>query len=323
MTPPILPIIGVNFAIGMVSPCGMAHLCDLAAPCRLISAPVEEGAGRPGCALGPQALRAAGLVAAIAAQGRRVEDLGAVAPAALRPMFHGNAALKALPEVSAWTEALAEAAYAASDGAVPVFLGGDHSLSAGTVAGVARRAAEQGRPLFLLWLDAHPDFHTLDTTESGNLHGTPVAYAVGRPGFEGYFPALPARVAAERVLMLGVRSVDPAERRALAEARVAAHGPRGMAAPLAAFLERVAAEDGRLHVSLDVDFLDPSIAPAVGTTVPGGASWAAAMEIMGLLHASGRVASLDVVELNPTLDRGGRTARLMVELVGRLMGRAR
>jgi arginase len=293
---------------------------------RLVGAPVEDGAGRRGCEMGPSALRAAGLAEAIVALGHRVADLGAVAPAARRPIAHGNAALKALPQVSAWTEALSEAAYAASDGATPIFLGGDHSLSAGTIAGVARRAAEARRPLFLLWLDAHPDFHTLDTTTSGNLHGTPVAYVVGRPGFEGYFPALPAPVDPGRVCMLGVRSADPAERRALAEAGVMVHDMRaidehGIAAPLRAFLGRVAAENGMLHVSLDVDFLDPAIAPAVGTTVPGGATFREAHLVMEMLHDSGLVSSLDVVELNPFLDERGRTALLMVDLVASLLGK--
>ena len=129
--------------------------------CRLVGAPVQDGAGRLGCEMGPSALRTAGIHAAIAALGHEVRDLGNVMPPPPRPMVHGNTMLKALPEVAAWTEALAEAAYAASDGAMPVFLGGDHSLSAGTVAGVARRAADTGRSLFLLWLDAHPDIRSL------------------------------------------------------------------------------------------------------------------------------------------------------------------
>lgn len=294
--------------------------------CRLVGAPVQDGAGRLGCEMGPSALRTAGLHGAIAELGHRVFDLGTVTPPAPRPLSHGNAALKALPQISAWTEALAEAAYAASDGAMPIFLGGDHSLSAGTIAGVARRAGERGRPLFLLWLDAHPDFHTLDTTTSGHLHGTPVAYAVGQPGFEGFYPDLAARVDPGRVCMLGIRSVDPAEREAMRAAGVMAHDMRaidehGIAAPLRAFLERVAAVDGLLHVSLDVDFLDPAIAPAVGTTVPGGATFREAHLAMEMLHDSGRVSSLDVVELNPFLDERGRTATLLVDLVASLMGK--
>jgi arginase len=294
--------------------------------CRLVGAPVQDGAGRLGCEMGPSALRTAGIHAAIAELGHEVHDLGNVSPPPPRPVLHGNTVLKALPEISAWTEALAEAAYAASEDAMPVFLGGDHSLSAGTVAGVARRAAEAGRPLFLLWLDAHPDFHTLDTTTSGNLHGTPVAYAVGQPGFQGYYPDLAATVDPQNVCMIGIRSVDPAERRALTAAGVTVHDMRaidehGIAAPLRAFLARVEAAGGMLHVSLDVDFLDPGIAPAVGTTVPGGATFREAHLVMEMLHDSELVTSLDLVELNPFLDERGRTATLMVDLVASLMGR--
>ncbi len=279
-----------------------------------------------GCEMGPSALRTAGLVAALAELGHTVADLGAVVPDASSEIEHANRSLKALGAISAWTGVIAEAAYAASCEGMPIFLGGDHSISAGTVSGVARRAAEIGRPLFVLWLDAHPDFHTLDTTTSGNLHGVPLAYATGQPGFEGYLPPLEATVDPRRVCALGIRSVDPAERVALSRAGVTVHDMRavdehGIAPLLRAFLERVAAENGLLHVSLDVDFLDPSIAPAVGTTVPGGATFREAHLAMEMLHDSGLVTSLDLVELNPFLDERGRTATLMVDLTASLMGR--
>ncbi|KAA3447385.1 arginase [Mesorhizobium sp. SARCC-RB16n] len=294
--------------------------------CRIVGAPVQDGAGRMGCEMGPSALRTAGLTGMLSGLGHAVEDMGAVQPIPVRRVVHGNLALKALPEISAWTSAIAEAAYAASDDAMPIFLGGDHSISAGTVSGLARRAAETGRPLFVLWLDAHPDFHTLDTTASGNLHGVPLAYASGQPGFHGYFPDLPAAVDPSRICTMGLRSVDPAERRAQNEAGVTVHDMRaidehGIAPLLRAFLGRVSAEAGLLHVSLDVDFLDPSIAPAVGTTVPGGATFREAHLIMEMLSDSGLVSSLDLVELNPFLDERGRTATLMVDLTASLMGR--
>lgn len=294
--------------------------------CRIVGAPVQEGAGRMGCEMGPSALRTAGLVQTLAELGHQVEDLGAVHPAAARRVVHGNLALKALPEISAWTAAIAETAYRASADAMPIFLGGDHSISAGTLAGVARRAAELKRPLFVLWLDAHPDFHTLDTTQSGNLHGVPLAYASGQPGFRGYFPDLPAAVDPTLICALGLRSVDPAERKALAETGVTVHDMRaidehGIAPLLRTFLLRVADSGGMLHVSLDVDFLDPSIAPAVGTTVPGGATFREAHLVMEMLSDSGLVTSLDLVELNPFLDERGRTATLMVDLTASLMGR--
>lgn len=294
--------------------------------CKIVGAPVQDGAGRMGCEMGPSALRTAGLIQMLSGLGHAVEDMGTVQTIPARRVAHGNLALKALPEVSAWTSAIAETAYAASKDAMPIFLGGDHSISAGTVSGLARRASETGRPLFVLWLDAHPDFHTLDTTASGNLHGVPLAYASGQPGFRGYFPDLPAVVDPTRVCTMGLRSVDPAERKALNQAGVTVHDMRaidehGIAPLLRAFLVRVSAEDGLLHVSLDVDFLDPSIAPAVGTTVPGGATFREAHLVMEMLSDSGLVSSLDLVELNPFLDERGRTATLMVDLTASLMGR--
>lgn len=295
--------------------------------CSIIGMPVQDGAGRMGCEMGPSAMRTAGLIAALTELGHAVTDLGTVTRPALKPVAHANPVLKMLPEMAAWTAAITEAAYRASDGAMPIFLGGDHSISAGTLAGIARRAREQGRPLFVLWLDAHPDFHTLDTTSSGNLHGVPLAYACGRPGFTGAYPELAAVVDPTRVCALGIRSVDPAERAALREAGVTVHDMRaidehGIAPLLRAFLESVQAAGGLLHVSFDVDFLDPMIAPAVGTTVPGGATFREAHLVMEMLHDSGRVSSLDIVELNPFLDERGRTATLMVDLVASLMGRS-
>jgi arginase len=294
--------------------------------CRLIGVPVQDGAGCPGCEMGPSALRTAGLAKALTALGHEVTDTGNILPDRAEGPRHPNPAIRELGKVAAWIDVLADAAYRESADAVPIFMGGDHVLSAGTVAGMARRAAERARPLFVLWLDAHSDFHTLETTASGNLHGIPVAYFTGRAGFEGYLPALPAPVDPARVCMIGVRSVDPAERRALAETAVTIHDMRvideyGVAVLLKDFLRRVEAENGLLHVSFDVDFLDPSIAPAVGTTVPGGATFREAHLVMEMLHDSGLVASLDLVELNPFLDERGRTAMLLVDLAASLMGR--
>ncbi|WP_245637044.1 arginase [Azospirillum thiophilum] len=296
--------------------------------CRLIGVPVQDGAGRRGCEMGPSAFRTADIASAIAGLGHGVTDLGNVAPVALRPPAHGNATLKFLPEVAGWTAALAAAAYEASAGpdALPVFMGGDHSLAAGTLTGLARRAEESGRELFVLWLDAHPDFHTLDSSESGNLHGVPMAYATGRGGFDGYFPPAAGRIKPENVCMMGIRSVDPAERLALESSGIAIHDMRtideyGIAPLLRGFLRKVQDAQGLLHVSLDVDFLDPGIAPGVGTTVPGGATFREAHLVMEMLHDTGLVSSVDLVELNPFLDERGRTAILMVDLLASLLGR--
>ena len=294
--------------------------------CAILGVPVQVGSGRMGCEMGPSALRTAGLVSELTELGHTVTDLGSVSSSAIRLVSHDNKALKSLPEIIAWTEAITGAAYAASADAVPIFLGGDHSISAGTLTGIARRAEEAGRPLFVLWLDAHPDFHTLKTSTSGNLHGVPLAYASGQPGFEDYFPKLKKAIDPSNVCALGVRSVDHAERQALGKAGVTVHDMRmidehGIAPLLRAFLERVSADNGMLHVSLDVDFLDPVIAPAVGTTVPGGATFREAHLVMEMLHDSGLVTSLDLVELNPFLDERGRTATLMVDLTASLFGR--
>ncbi|WP_224815065.1 arginase [Hasllibacter sp. MH4015] len=292
--------------------------------CLLIGAPVDSGKDRRGCIMGPDAYRTAGLAKTLNDLGQDVRDLGNLHPAPIRDVT-GPAHLKALPQTVAWCEALTDAARDAMGQGLPIFLGGDHSLSMGSVAGVAAHASAVGRPQFVLWLDAHSDFHTPRTTTSGNLHGTPVAYLTGQPGFDA-FPPVPAPVPAENVCIMGLRSVDPEERAALADLPVDLHDMRaidetGFATPLSAFLARVAAADGLLHVSLDVDFLDPSIAPAVGTTVPGGATFREAHLVMEMLHESGLVTSLDLVELNPFLDERGRTASLMVDLTASLMGR--
>ena len=293
--------------------------------CLLIGAAVESGQRRGGCLMGPAAYRTAGIAAAITDLGHGLRDLGDVAPAPPMPVIPTNPLVHCLGETLAWTVALAEAAETAMAQGFPIFLGGDHSLSLGTVAGVAAHAARLARPLYVLWLDAHSDFHTPLTTQSGNLHGTPLAYISGRSGFE-QFPPFPDPVPPERLCLFGIRSVDPAEHAALLEHDLAVNDMRtldeyGVVAPLRAFLRRVADDNGLLHVSLDVDFLDPMIAPAVGTTVPGGATFREAHLVMELLHESALVTSLDLVELNPFLDERGRTAKLMVELVGSLMGR--
>lgn len=295
--------------------------------CILIGAPVQAGTGRRGCDMGPSAYRAAGLAEALAGLGYGVEDAGNIAPGPFAHFQqHSNPAIRHLPEIAAWTAALDVASHAAAARGIPIFMGGDHSLSAGTISGISRFAAENARELFVLWLDSHPDFHTLDTTASGNLHGVPMAYLTGQPGFEGWFPPLVAPLNPENVCMLGLRSVDPAERAALRESAITVHDMRaidetGIAAPLRAFLERVRSRNGLLHVSLDVDFLDPGIAPGVGTTVPGGATFREAHLVMEMLHEADLVTSIDLVELNPFLDERGRTALLMVDLLASLMGR--
>jgi arginase len=276
--------------------------------------------------MGPAAYRVAGIAHEISAEGHGVEDWGDLALPELRAVTCPNPVVHDLPETVGWAEILMDRVDdALSQGGFPIIMGGDHSLALGSAAGAAAFAARVDRPLFLLWLDAHSDFHTPLTTTTGNLHGTPLAYIAGREGFDA-FPPFPLAIPAHRICMFGIRSVDPAEHAAMQERDIFINDmrvidERGLVAPLREFLDRVRSEGGMLHVSLDVDFLDPAIAPAVGTTVPGGATFREAHLVMELLHESGLVTSLDLVELNPFLDDRGMTARLMVDLVGSLMGK--
>ena len=293
--------------------------------CHLIGAPVDSGKRRAGCLMGPDAYRTAGLVSALSELGHKVTDhgnLSIVHPLA-PPVIDG--AVFGLEQTVAWTKTLAAKAQDVAGKGLAIFLGGDHSLSLGSLTGVAAYNRSVGREQFVLWLDAHTDFHTPKTTTSGNLHGTPLAYATGQNGFEA-FPAVAAPVTQENVCLLGLRSVDQAERAALEGSKTTYYDMRsidenGIARPLASFLDRVASAGGALHVSLDVDFLDPSIAPAVGTTVPGGATLREAHLVMEMLHDSHLMTSLDLVELNPFLDERGRTAQLMVDLTASALGR--
>ena len=291
----------------------------------LIGAPVDCGKRRTGCLMGPDAYRTAGLAQALATLGHDVSDQGNITIGATAPPPAPAGQLHARSQIIAWTNRIAKAAQEAMKGSMPIFLGGDHALTLGSLSGVAAHAAASSRPQFVLWLDAHSDFHTPKTTQSGNLHGTPLAYATGQPGFDGFTP-LPAPVPEENICILGLRSVDAAERKALERSRIRYHDMRfidehGIAPPLAAFLETVAKAGGALHVSLDVDFVDPAIAPAVGTTVPGGATLREAHLVMEMLHDSALMTSLDLVELNPFLDERGRTAQLMVDLAASALGR--
>jgi arginase len=294
----------------------------------LLGIPIEIGASQAGTLMGPAALRTAGIGRILDQLGFCVEDHGdmtapgvapAQAPAPANARYYG--------EIKAWICALSDRSFdLARSGAVPIFLGGDHSLSMGSVNGVARHWQQQGRPLFVLWLDAHADYNTPDTTITGNMHGMSAAFLAGEPGLDGLLDGGPrASVGADRIELFGVRSIDPLEKKLVSERRVAIADMRaidefGVGVLIRKVIERVRAQNGVLHVSFDVDFLDPAVAPGVGTTVPGGATYREAHLIMELLHDSGLVRSVDIVELNPFLDERGRTARVAVELIGSLFG---
>jgi arginase len=298
----------------------------VAKKCILVGAPVESGQRVPGCTMGPAAYRVAGLGAMLEDLGHSVDDWGdAAVDPTLAPPGASARVVHAEAETYRWTVALTDVARRAMGAGFPIFLGGDHAMGLGTVAGVAAHAKAAGKPLFVLWLDAHSDFHTPATSSSGNYHGMPVAYLAGREGFAA-LPPFPAPIPDQNICLFGIRSVDGGEAHALQRRGIQVNDmrvldERGVIAPLREFLQRVEHAKGLLHVSLDVDFLDPAIAPGVGTTVPGGATFREAHLVMEFLHESKLVTSLDLAELNPFLDVRGQTARLMVDLVASLMGR--
>jgi arginase len=294
----------------------------------LLGAPVEVGASQRGTLMGPAALRTAGLLPLLESLGFAVEDHGDLSPADLALTDEAPPLnTKHYREISAWIRALSARAYQlAHAGAIPLFLGGDHSLSMGSVNGVARHWREAGRELFVLWLDAHADYNTPATTMTGNMHGMSGAFLCGEPGLDRLLGDEPrASITPRQLDLFGVRSIDKLEKELVRERGIAIADMRaidefGVGVLIRRVIERVRARNGVLHVSFDVDFLDPDVAPGVGTTVPGGATYREAHLIMELLNDSGLVRSLDIVELNPFLDERGRTARLAIELVGSLFG---
>ena len=239
----------------------------------IIGAPIEIGTSEPGALMGPASLRTAGLVRTLGDIGQIAEDAGDVVPDA-------SAEARRLPAIAAWNRALLRCVAASlKGGALPVVIGGDHSLSLASIDAVLHHCSEVERPLFVLWLEAHADFNTPETSPSGNVHGMPLAALCGEPGISGLFPdeGRPF-LDPERLHLFGLRSIDAGERALVTARKVGVTDMRaidefGVVAPLRQVLERVEAEGGHLHVSFDIDFLDPGIAPVVGTTVPGGATF--------------------------------------------------
>jgi arginase len=294
----------------------------------LLGAPIDMGASQRGTLMGPAALRTAGLSTLLESLGFEVTDYGDLA-------VGDTADLNDVPppkannyrEIQRWTRGLARRGYEiARTGAIPIFLGGDHSLSMGSVNAMARHCRDVGRELFVLWLDAHADYNTPATTLSANMHGMAAAFLCGEGGLDDLLGEEPrAPIEPARLQLFGTRSIDRLERELLHARRVSIADMReidefGVGVLMRRFIDKVRAHDGVLHVSFDVDFLDPELAPGVGTTVPGGATYREAHLVMEMLHDSGLVGSVDIVELNPFLDERGRTARTAVELVGSLFG---
>ncbi len=293
----------------------------------LIGAPFGDGAGHPGTCMGPAALRVAGLAREIAGLGIEVRDLGDVVPAS-RAGAVDHPTMRNLAGVAGWSTALADTTQASlGEGRFPIVLGGDHSLSMGSIAGVASHWQNLGIPLFVLWIDAHADYNTPQTTPSGNVHGMSAALLCGEAGFPDALSDLGPRLPPGNLTILGARSIDHGERRLLATRGIdivdmRRLDERGIAAALKGFLDGVATAGGVVHVSFDLDVLDPCVAPGTGTAVPGGLTYREAHLAMEVLHDSGAVRSLDVVELNPFLDDRGRSAVVAVEMVTSLLGRA-
>jgi arginase len=294
----------------------------------LLGVPIEIGASQRGTLMGPAALRTAGIGRVLEQLGAYVEDHGDLAiSTASSADGPPPANAKYYDDIKSWIRALSERArLLARSGAIPIFMGGDHSLSMGSVNGVARYWQELGRPVFVLWLDAHADYNTPATTVTGNMHGMSAAFLCGEPGLDSLLGDQPrVSINPDQLDLFGIRSIDPLERklvrdRCIAVADMRAIDEFGVGVLIRRVIERVRARNGVLHVSFDVDFLDPAVAPGVGTTVPGGATYREAHLVMELLHDSGLVRSIDIVELNPFLDERGRTARVAVELIGSLFG---
>lgn len=293
----------------------------------LIGVPTDCGASERGASMGPEALRVAGIQGALTRRGLAVRDCGNL-NGPTNPWLPHVDGYRHLEEVVQWNRLLHEAVYAElSEGRLPVVLGGDHCLSVGSIGAVARHCRETGKKLRVLWLDAHADFNTSELSPSGNLHGMPVACLCGFGPRElvtmgGQNPA----ISPKWIRQIGIRSVDDGERRFVHEQGLEVFDMRyidevGVRQTMMLALADVDA-DTYLHVSFDVDFLDPEIAPGVGTTVPGGPSYREAQLCMEMIADTGRLGSLDVMELNPAFDVRNKTAVLAVDLVESLFGKS-
>jgi arginase len=293
----------------------------------LIGAPTDAGASDRGSSMGPEALRVAGLREALSGRGLQVVDRGNLNGPS-NPWEHPVDGYRHLGEVTQWNRLVHDAVHGAlGQGQLPILLGGDHCLGIGSISAVARYCREQGKKLRVFWLDAHADFNTRELSPSGNIHGMPVACLCGfgppeLTEMSGHKPA----VDPSWIRQIGIRSVDPPEKRFVHEHGLEVFDMRyidevGMRQTMEQALLGLD-EDTHLHVSFDVDFLDPDIAPGVGTTIPGGPTYREAQLCMEMIADTGRMGSLDVMELNPALDVRNKTALLAVDLIESLFGKS-
>jgi arginase len=293
----------------------------------LIGAPTDIGAGHRGASMGPEALRVAGIAEALRSRGLQVLDRGNLS-GPHNPWLPPVDGYRHLAEVVAWNRAVMEAMRAELDaGTLPILLGGDHCLGVGSITAVAAHCRARGRKLRILWLDAHADFNTSELTPSGNIHGMPVAClcGIGPEALVQLGGSAPA-IQPETIRQIGIRSVDPGERKLVHEVGLDIYDMRyideiGIRRVMEEALEGLD-EDTHLHVSFDVDFLDPTIAPGVGTTVRGGPNYRESQLVMEMIADTGRLASLDIFELNPAFDKKNQTAKLAVDLVESLFGKS-
>ena len=293
----------------------------------LIGAPTDIGAGTRGASMGPEALRVAQLQSVLESQGVEVLDRGNLHGPA-NPGLPPVGGYRHLNEVTVWNRAVHDAVYSElAASRLPILLGGDHCLGIGAISAVVRSCRERGRKLRVLWFDAHADANTNQLTPSGNIHGMPVAILCGHGPKElvslaGETPAL----SAHDIRQIGIRSVDQGEKRFVHQLGFEVFDMRfidemGMRHTMETALAGVE-DNTHLHVSFDVDFLDPEIAPGVGTTVAGGPSYRESQLCMEMIADTERLSSLDIVELNPAFDVRNRTAEVAVDLIASLFGKS-
>jgi arginase len=293
---------------------------------RIIGVPLDLGASRRGVDMGPSALRIARLVERLEAIGYTVEDGGNLIVSQREQLTAcGRDALSAIADVS--RELAAATADAVRAGAIPLVLGGDHSLAMGSVAGVATALAERGEALGVIWLDAHGDINTPETSTSGNVHGMPVAHLLGMgdPRLAGIATPAPA-VTPEHLVMVGLRDLDPPEQMHIGRLGITAFtmrdiDERGLKSVMAEAIAIAGHETGGIHVSCDPDWIDPMDAPGVGTPVRGGATYREGHLALEMVADSGRLVAMDLVEINPVLDERNRTAGLAVDLIVSAFGK--
>ena len=296
---------------------------------RVIGVPLDMGASRRGVDMGPSAVRVAGLETRLEALGHQVEDAGNIRVEIAETQTAGSENARYLSPIAETCTRTAEAVVKAfEEGATPLVLGGDHSLAAGSIAGVAEFYRRQGQKIGLLWIDAHSDLNTPETSPSGNVHGMPLAALLGLgpallSNIFGYAP----KIAPENTVLIGVRSIDAAERENIRRAGIAEVytmrdiDERGMRAVMEEALRAAGRATAGYHVSLDMDWIDPEDAPGVGTPVRGGATYREAHLAMEIIADHGRLLSFEIVEVNPVIDEHNRTADLAVELACSAFGK--